>query len=191
MKAKNIIIFLCLLACIIIVWQFILPLWDSIDFQKSRNSSLKEEVDKMEELINKLKELTLVYKQRQAEAERLEKFLPVGQNFGGILNYVEMMGAQAGIIVDSIDWAPKSEEESQTQKNITATTGQIGEIQAKNKTLSANISATGTYEAFKTFISNLENNIRLTEIKQIKLMPKGEGGSNIFDFDINAEMYYQ
>ncbi len=189
MKVKNIIIFLCFLASIVIVWQFSLPLWDSVDFQKSRNSSLKQEVDKMEELVNKLKELTLVYDQKKADAERLEKFLPIGENGAGILNSVEMMGAQAGIIVDSVDWAQKKEEDGRARKG--ATEGLTGALQAGNEVLAVNIGAAGTYEGLKNFIVNLENNLRLTEIKQIKLTPKGEGGGNIFDFDIIAEMYYQ
>ena len=139
MKVKNIIIFLCFLASVVIVWQFSLPLWDSVEFQKSANNSLKQEVDKMEELVNKLKELTLVYEQKQADAERLEKFLPTGENSAGILNSVEIMGAQAGIIVDSVDWAKKSED-GQAQESA-ATAISAGAARAGNKILSVNISA--------------------------------------------------
>lgn len=198
MKTKNIIIFLSILASIVIAWQFALPLWDKIGLKKEQNSRQKQDVEKMEDLISKLKEFISVYEQKQAQAEQLSKFLPAGENISGILNSVETMGAQAGVIIDSIEWSLKSDkEEVQSVPVEGAGDGSSGVQTSQNsgegdgiKIISVGISAAGTYESFKNFIANLESSIRLVEIRQIGLTAKGESG-NLFDFEIKGDMYYQ
>ena len=61
--------------------------------------------------------------------------------------------------------------------------------------LKFNIKVSGSYEAFKSFIQALETNIRVMDIKEIKLESVGSPGqkspSNIFTYNLVVEAYYQ
>ena len=55
----------------------------------------------------------------------------------------------------------------------------------------------GSYEAFKSFIQSLETNVRLMDVKSIKLGSMSTAGTgqktqqNIFNYDLSVETYYQ
>lgn len=60
-----------------------------------------------------------------------------------------------------------------------------------------NLRVIGSYEAFKSFIQSLETNVRLMDVKSIKLGSMSTAGTgqktqqNIFNYDLSVETYYQ
>lgn len=65
--------------------------------------------------------------------------------------------------------------------------------QAKTQThqiLSVNMEVSGTYEAFKNFLRDLELSIRITDVDLLDFSPPS-GGSDIFSFKLTLKTYYQ
>lgn len=58
-----------------------------------------------------------------------------------------------------------------------------------------NLKVVGSYESFKSFIQSLETNVRVMDVKSIKLGATSIGGQktqqNIFNYDLTVEAYYQ
>ncbi len=49
----------------------------------------------------------------------------------------------------------------------------------------------GSYESFKSFLRQLETNIRLMDLVDLKMSPIGSSENNIFSYIITVDTYYQ
>lgn len=195
MSIKTIIIILSLLTSVGIIWQLILPAYSDVKAKQEMLEQKKVELQKLEELINQMNELMSVYKEKETEIEKVSQILPEGKDIPGLLVQVESLAAQFGLILDSIDFS-EIEAQKQPQGAVEwregASSPELGEKKTEPpyKTLSVALRITGNYEAFKNFLLSLENNLRLIDVQTISFTPKGEA-SDIFDFSLSGEAYYQ
>ena len=212
MNSKSLVIILCVLASVFIVWQLILPIYDKITVINQEVAQAQKKVKKLEELEAKLKELTQVYKDKEASISKLYRIIPNGKDIPEILNRFEALSFQSGVILNSLDFAEVeadkkaaktasvSEQEGAVNTSLAGTsvpgvgtspTGQtIAPVETPLEMLSLNLKISGTYDAFRGFLDNLENCVRLADIQRLSFSFKGEG-SDLTDFDITANVYYK
>lgn len=200
MSAKSLVIILCILASILIVWQLVLPVYDKIAVIKQEVGQAQKKVEKLEELEAKLKDFAQTYKDKESSINKLYKIMPNGKDVPEILNRFESLSFQSGVILNSIDFS-----EVESEKNISQTgavsasemgaetlsieqTGLSSEVGVKKLALDLKIS--GTYDAFRGFLDNLENCVRLADVQKLNFSFKGEG-SDLADFNITADVYYK
>jgi Tfp pilus assembly protein PilO len=193
MNAKSLVIILCILASVLIIWQLILPVYDKISVAKEEVSQAQKKVEKLEELEKKLKELNQVYKEKEDLINKLYKIMPKNKDIPEILNRFESLSLQSGVILASIDFVEAEKtKKSSTASNALNAQGAAIVLAAENppEKLGLDIRVSGTYEAFRGFLNNLENCVRLANVKKLDFSFKGEG-SDLADFDITADVYYK
>ena len=167
------------------IWQIILPAYSEVRTRQEMLNNKKAELQKLEEMIGKINELVSVYKEKETEIEKVWQILPKEKDISGLLVQFESLAAQSGLILGAIDF---SEVEEQIQK--AAEPSEETQQKEPYKTLSVSIRITGSYNAFKNFLSNLESNLRLTDVQSINFVSKGEI-SDIFEFSLTGNVYYQ
>jgi Tfp pilus assembly protein PilO len=50
---------------------------------------------------------------------------------------------------------------------------------------------TGTYASFRSFLSDIETNLRIMDVASISIAPVGRSNQDFYTFDITVAMYYQ
>lgn len=193
MNAKSLVIILCILASVLIIWQLILPVYDKISVAKEEVSQAQKKVEKLEELEKKLNELNQTYREKEDSINKLYKIAPKNKDIPEILNRFEALSLQSGVILVSLDFA----EAEKTKKSSIASNALNPQesaialaVENPLEKLGLELRVSGTYEAFRGFLNNLENCVRLADVQKLDFSFKGEG-SNLADFDITANVYYK
>ena len=58
-------------------------------------------------------------------------------------------------------------------------------------TLKVNLKIFGTYEGLKTFLGELEKNIKVMDVKTLKIDQVGKAEQNLFSYTLAVDTYYQ
>lgn len=117
--------------------------------------------------------------------------LPSGQDAAGALAQVEGIAAANSILITSINASTPTIQ-------VGTSTANTSQIQKPLGSFSLRITATGAYENFKNFISEIETNIRLFDVKEFSMQPlavvatgKNAVTQDNFTGNITVATYYQ
>lgn len=194
MRIKIIFAIVILLASIIAAWQYVFPLYGEIKTLKTGISQKQETIQSLNVFAQKLETLKQQYAENEKLIERLYKILPAAKGTAEFLNNADYLSFQSGMILGAINFS----EQAQESKIVASSVSEGRQGAAPQGTAAAvapdviltDLSATGTYESFKSFLSGLEKNLRLTDVQSISFTGKGEN-ANLFEFKISAKIYYK
>jgi Tfp pilus assembly protein PilO len=192
MRLKTIIIALCLLLSIFISWQFIWPAYNNFQAKQSVADVKQQEYNKLKDLVDKLNELTKDYKTKADSVDKLEQIAPPGKNIPELLNQFESLSAQSGMILHSIDFAEGAGAQAQAKQTVSpdqAAAQQNEAASAPVNELGINIRVSGSYEAFKNFLTNIEKNLRLVDIQTLGFSVSGQQ-NDLYDYSVSGKAYY-
>lgn len=200
MNNKIIISLISLIAVFGIVFFLVIPLWSSVSDLKVDMNGLKLERVEIERFLTKSRQIERNYLELEEEAQKVFLALPEGKDIPYLLIQFENIVRENGLLLDGIKFSQTTEEEKRSGLKITRSSSQE-DAQIKLPTeilnLSVDVSVSGSYEAFKNYLSSLENNIRLMDIKRIDLKSQAENENSIFDnfgifqFNLKINTYYQ
>ncbi len=57
--------------------------------------------------------------------------------------------------------------------------------------ISFNLRLSGSYGDFKRFLTQLETNVRVFDVKAINIQPAGQPGQDLYSYDLTVATYYQ
>lgn len=190
MNSKFLVIILCLLTSAVLIWQLILPRYNKIITINQEISQVEKRIQKLESLVAKLKELSQTYKEKKDLINNVSKVAPKGGDIPGALNRFESLSFQSGMILNSIDFSEAERSEQTSSNNKISTDKKTSQDASGLKVINVSIKTSGTYDSFRVFLDNLENCVRLTDIQTISFSLKS-GSSDLADFSISANLYYQ
>ncbi len=202
MKIKIIFTAVILLVSIIVVWQYVLPSYGEIKTLRTAIGQRQETAQSLNVFAQKLETLRQQYAENEKSIERLYKILPAAKGTAEFLNNADYLSFQSGMILGAINFSEQARSASSGQSaegravTPSAAEGTQGAGSQKTEAAAApdailtDLSATGTYESFKSFLSGLEENLRLTDVRSISFAGKGEN-ANLFEFKISAKIYYK
>lgn len=142
-------------------------------------SDLKAELEKKERELEKKREyftnLEALSKRLEGYPEELAKIdsaLSVDPSIPALFNFIQKVSSENGLILESLSLGKISSSQ---------------EEQVEIQKISLSASVTGSYSAFKNFLSTVYKNARLIEVESIKF-PSLEG-EDLFTFDFSLETY--
>ena len=117
--------------------------------------------------------------------------MPSGEDVAGALTQIEGIAENNGIVITSIAVSPPAVQ-VKTGATQSTTMKPLGSF-------TFNVTASGSYESFKNFLSELETNIRIFDVKTISLQPsaraavagKAAPSPDMFTYAITVATYYQ
>lgn len=156
-------------------------------FNETRN--LKEQIAAFDNALGSAR------KTREIRDALVVKYNNITQNDIDRLNkLIPSQPATVKFIIETDDIIKKN---NMILKSIDVKTASAAEIapRSKNKPKPFEIASftmkmTGSYESFFSFLKNMEENLRLTEINSIKLAP-AIIAKNLYEFDVEASAYWK
>jgi len=158
--------FLTLVLGIFLVW----PEYQELKGLKSKITEKEGELQTLKEHFLELDDLSKNLKQYEVELSKIDSALPDGFDLPSLLNYLQEAASGTGLILKS--FSPVSS---------TPFKGKIKEFRLS-------LGFSGSYSAFKNFLSSLEKSARLIEVENISFSsPLGE--EKPFDFSLGIKVY--
>lgn len=165
-------------------WQIFLNIQKEISSLSRISSELDEIAEERDTLID------LVNTISAEELARINQSLPQGAHAADFLVFLERLSAEHGIVLKSVDLASFTEEKREISGQPTPGGAILTPTSSRTvREFPVTIQVSGTYESFKTFLENLEKNLRLVDIDSFSFTSQGD--TKIIDFSIKAKTYYQ
>lgn len=170
-------------------FTLILPASDEGQKVKAEMISRQNFIDNQKQAIKQIQNLISSYKGEGQLQEVVSSVLPSSEDLAGAFgqinglvaaNHLLLQGTSVGASVDMTSFE----------------TNKIQAVAAKSLTkpfsaVDFQVKMTGTYEDFKSFLGNMETNIRIFDVKKINMQPAGKSNQNIYAFDLTIATYYQ
>jgi Tfp pilus assembly protein PilO len=177
---KTIIAIIFLITAIAIFFIWSQPVFQEIKDLQAQKASFDEILSTAKQIQETRDALLSQYNAiSQENLDRLNKILP--SQPGSIKYIIEINNilGKNGMVLKSIDIKENAES------------GQVsfGEEKQPFEVLPVSIKATGSYKSFYSFLKDLDNNLRLTDINALSF--SSGGTSDQYDFNISASIYWQ
>ncbi len=180
----NLSIFLLLIFVILVGVK---PAFSSVSILRDEAALRKDEAEKERQVLEKIKSLSGAVDSRQSEVKRLEAAIPNSESKPELISIMENLASQngLGLIAISAELLP-DDPKSRKERVDNILQG------ALLKTLKLDLKLTGNYEAFKSWLDAVENNLRIFDIQNISFSVKENSGSQnqIEASKINPVMEY-
>lgn len=145
----------------------------------------QELINTQKDAIAQVKKLILDYSGTAQLRDVVSLALPLTLDQSGVFHQVESMAALNKLAVQSFTIsAPVSQNVGSVGTSSTAIVRPIGNMTFQFRVI-------GTYEDFKNFLSNLETNIRVFDVRNLSVDPLAKPNQDFYGFDLTVVTYYQ
>jgi len=193
MSRKNIIILISLISALILVFVFLNPLWSSIKVLRNEINQKKLTLTAIEELLAKTQELNQEYQGLEEEGQKVPFALPKEKDIPYLLVQFDALAASNGLLLESMNFG-QAEQEKENSYQVLDQPKKILSFPS----LSLNIKMSGSYDAFRGYLTNLENSVRSMDVHSIKFSGQKQSQESnalaalgIFEFDLGITVYCQ
>jgi Tfp pilus assembly protein PilO len=199
-RLSSIIIAALILAgALVVYFEFIVPAYANLETIKGQEESETTLYANETQIVNQGKSLLATYQSDASSSQSVAMALPVGQDVSGALAQIYGIGANAGITVQNTGIsiqavaAPGVAASSQIANAAT-----VGSVIKPTGTVSFQVSGSGSYESFKSFLQGLETNIRIFDVTAVSLQPAAiaatktqAANQDMFNYTVTVVTYYQ
>jgi Tfp pilus assembly protein PilO len=195
---KNIIILILIVAFVVILFLFDLPIYNEVTYLRNEIKTYKDFLEEKEELVIKVNQLKQIYESRKGELSKVHYVLSFEKDIPNLIVQLEALTSENGLILENLAFIEKKIEQKGKVEWGREGATPISGVKPKeaHKSLGVTLSLTGSYQSLKSFLKALEFNVRLMDIKSISFsIPEVKGETkemaSIFTFDIQLDVYYQ
>ena len=197
MNKKNIIILISLVGSLALIFVVLSPLWSSTKILRAELIERKDRMTQIEELLAKAQQIKQDYQDQELEEEAQKIFsaLPEEEDLPRLLVQFDTLASNNGLLLESVKFGQIDQEQEKTSRQQP---GQLSPQSSLFPSLSVDVKVSGSYDAFKGYLTALENNVRSMDVYLIKfgITKKGKEASvltslGIFEFDLGVNVYYQ
>ncbi len=188
-----------LVAALLIFFELIEPAYGDLQTKKATQLSNQNFLATESQAVAQAKSLLTQYENDTVAESSLALAMPSGPDVAGALAELYGIAANNNINVQSIAISAPIIQQSQAAGSTTGSSLTLAQIVKPLGKLSLTLAASGNYENFKNFLSQLETNIRLFDITSLSLTPavtaattgKGGGNADLFSYSATVVTYYQ
>lgn len=176
-------------AAFIIFFDLIQPTYGDLQTLKGKQLSAENFLASEQNIVNQVKKLVSQYASDAQTENSLALAMPSGPDVAGALAQVYGIGQNNNVTIQNINFSAPvtSAQASRSPNQILKPTG----------TFAIQITANGSYEALKNFLTQLETNIRIFDVTALSLQPAATGAASLvsttdlFNYSITINTYYQ
>jgi Tfp pilus assembly protein PilO len=167
---------------IALFFSFTDPTYKDVKVLSAENAQFDEALVRARELQSVRDELLSRYNTFTTEnLDRVEKILPDNVDNVRLILDLDGIASQYGIVIRDLS-IPNNRGGSDVVGEAVVIESSLGKIEL-------NFNFTSSYEDFKKFLNDLEQSLRIVDIKKISIKPKDLEG-DLMDFDLNIETYW-
>jgi len=178
-----------LIVAITLVFLAVSPLWSAVVRLKTEIVEKEKGIAKIEELLSKTEQLKKEYQETEEAAQKVLLSLPKEEDIPYLLVQFESLASTNGLLLSSVKFNPIVEEKKKSVSALQSDEKISGDFP---KSL-INMKLSGSYDAFKSFLSALENSVRIIDVQLIKFNAPGDTALvelGVFEFDLDIVVYY-
>lgn len=180
---KTLITICSLAAALGLFLMYTKPAYDGIQSKKVQIERYDLALDKADELQRLKKDLLTRYGSfNKDDIDRLHKLLPDHVDNVRLVLDLDTLASKNGLALQNISVSSPTESR-EGAVNIT-----IGAEMATFDSLTMSFQTTGTYDRFITFLSELEESLRIVDIEKLNINAVGNG--NNYTYDITLRTYW-
>ena len=155
---------------------------------------MEEKGKQLEEVLSNARKLqevrdSLLEKRRsfsKSDLTRLSKLIPENADNVKLILELQNIAAKYGLSLQS---ASSKKDDGSKKKGKTSSKKINFDVETKDYgTITLNFSINGPYQAFLSFLRDVEDNIRITDVRDLTISPGQNGGS--YQYDISLETYW-
>ncbi len=159
----------------------IAPTYDEINTKRAEVRSRLSLKDEYQKSLDRIQELKNKYQNVVESKTKISYILPPSHNTAEVVNQISNLALVNRLTLDSLSVQRGS---MRSASNSKASNGVA--------TLRFNVNVTGAYENFKSYLTNLETNINLMDMSDLKIQSNvGVSGATGFSYAFILDTYYQ
>lgn len=188
--------FLFVVAAFVCFFDLVQPAYSGMETLRSQQLGEENYIASETALVKQAQTAIATYESESQSVANVELAMPSGEDIAGALTQIEGIAANNGITIGSIAVTPPAVK-LQSSASVTGAPSSI--LMKPLGNFSFKLSAAGSYESFKNFLSEVETNIRIFDVENMSLEPsniaanggKATAPSDIFDYTLTLVTYYQ
>ena len=185
---------LFLVASFVILFNLIQPAYGEISRLRGEIASRSEFAENQDRVIAAVQRLLASYESSQDAQAALSFALPHKPHVGEVIGQVHGLLAVNNLISQSFSVEPEPTRRAvvPAQKGTPTKDKQQNLVVNPPRAVNVKFKAIGSYSDFRKFVENVETNIRIMSMKEIKVEGSREQtGQNILTYEGVVEAYYQ
>ena len=182
-----------LIAAFIIYFDFVSPAYGDMQTLKGKEISEQDFLSQESATVQQVQKLIAAYQNESQAQGAVALSLPSKQDISGALTQIYGIAAVNNVSFQKVNISISSILPNAGNSTITTNTSSSPLIKSLGS-ISFAITASGSYEDFKNFLSEIETNVRLFDIKSLSVQPvsqSGSGAKDFFNYDLTIMAYYQ
>jgi len=196
--SSTLIAILLLVAAFVVFFDLIEPEYATVQSLRGQSESVQAQLANEQQLVKQVQGIVSTYQSQSAQVQEVGLAMPIGQDTSEALAQIYGIAANSGLTIQNV--AVSAQGSSVTTGTATGNGAQAaGAIVKPKGSLSFQVAGVGSYEALKTFLKGLENNIRVFDVTGIGINPVASinGPSTVgttqdlFTYTITVVAYYQ
>lgn len=177
-------IVLLIIVIVLFSWFVLMPKVAQVNTVKAQLETFKQRDASLQTDLNKLEELVAKLKMSGDQVAKLEEALPVELNTIRLNQLITKLGSDSGATLGELSILSKGDDVVAGNRELLK--NPFGVERAVQK-INISISATGNYEQLKSFLQKLENNARIMDVNSIEFASNQDG---LLELQINVNVYY-
>lgn len=194
-----------IVASLLIYLQFIQPAYNEAQSLKAQKNGLQTFIDSEKTLVKQVESLVNSYEGQGQIQQAVSDVLPASPDIAGATAQLYGLAQANGLSVRSFTITVSKKP---TKKNAAPVDASgvpqpatfAASLQKPVSTVTFEALVGGSYENFKSFLSALETNVRIFDVKKISLQQTSMAGSggktssaaqDFFDYNVTVTTYYQ
>jgi len=186
------------IAAVVIFVNYIKPAYVILEQNKATVLAQKEEIEDKNNVDQLISGQGKEYEDGASYRKVFALVLPLTPAVDAALFQISGLAAQNNISLLSLSTSeivPVVSESARRNPNA------LESMVSKPRTISFTISATGAYDEFKNFLRNIEQNVRIFDVREVSVQPvssvaspaasKGQVQAPIYNYSLTVQTYYQ
>lgn len=184
--ARLFITTILILASAVIGVFYLRPQWQQFQTLQEESENLRNIATELDDLIQNrdalIKAINTVSRQ---DLQKIDQALPQGPRSAEFLVLLETLAKRNNTVLRQVDLIGSGEAQSgQPRPGGSLTAPSIGTI----KEFPVSINVGGSYDAFKSFLGDLERSLRIIDINSLSFSASSR---DLFEFSLKGKTYYQ
>ncbi len=179
-------------------FNFIVPAYADLETLRGDQASRTQFVQNEEATVKKVQDLISTYQSQGDLEDTISRALPQNPDISGAFLQLSGIAEATGMSAQqfTITQSLLSQNSGSGDASSGELSGPFGEVLSPIGTVTFHVGLLGTYENFKSFLKDVETNIRIFNVQSFTVHPEAQvvGGktvSGLFSFDVVVTAYYQ
>jgi Tfp pilus assembly protein PilO len=190
--------FLFVLAAFISFFDLVQPTYNDMTALRSKQLGEENYIQSQTALVKQVQTILTTYETEAQGAGNVGLAMPSGEDVAGALAQIQGIAANNGIAIGNIAVTPPAIQIN-AATGIAAASSSSGLLKPLGS-FNFKLTASGSYESFKNFLSEIETNIRIFNVEAVSLQPiaaapsasgKAVLSNDMFNYIVTIATYYQ